>query len=83
MWNHIAVGLILMITGAWAARTSNAHTAKIMDWVAATAGAWLIAASFVLGNPFISIGLWNDVIVGVVIFILGGWAALASYRTAG
>jgi hypothetical protein len=83
VWNHIIVGIILVIAGAWAALTRNVGTAKTMDWVAAIAGVWLIVASFILGNPFIAAGLWNDIIVGVIVSILGVRAAFASPRIAG
>ena len=83
VWNHVIVGMILMIVGAWAALTSNVGTAKTLDWIAAVAGVWLIIASFVLGDPVIAAGLWNDIIVGVIVVILGVWAALASPRVAG
>jgi hypothetical protein len=77
VWNHIIVGIILVIAGAWAALMSNVRIAKIMDWIAALAGAWLLTASFILGSPMIAPGLWNDIIVGLIVTILGAWAALA------
>jgi hypothetical protein len=80
VWNHIIVGLILMIVGAWAARTSHAGTARTTNWIAIVAGTWLIMASFVLGNPFIAVGRWNDIIVGVIVLILGVRIALTSPR---
>lgn len=80
VWNHIIVGLILMIVGVWAARTSNAVTARTMNWIAAGAGLWLIISSFILRYPVIAAGLWNDLIVGVIAFIFGVWAALTSRR---
>lgn len=83
VWNHIIVGLILMTAGAWAALTRNGVTAKTMGWIAAAAGGWLIIASFILGNHAIAVGLWNDIIVGVIAFILGVWSALASPRRYG
>jgi hypothetical protein len=83
VWNHIIVGIILVIVGAWAALTSNVGTAKTLDWIAAVAGGWLIIASFILGNPATSAGLWNDIIVGVIVLILGVWAALSAPRVAG
>jgi hypothetical protein len=83
LWNHILVGLIWLLAGAWAGLTSNIGAAKIMDWIAALAGAWLMIASFILGNPFVALGLWNDIAVAVIVVILGIWAALASPRTAG
>ena len=82
VWNHILVGLLLMIAGAWAALTRQAGTAKRLHWTAAAAGAWLVLASFILRFPAVNAGLWNDVIVGAVVVILGVWAALAAARTA-
>ncbi len=82
IWNHIIAGFILMITGAWAAMTRRSATAKTMNWIAAAAGAWLIMASFIFGNSVTAPGMWNDIIVGVIVFILGIWAALATQRAA-
>lgn len=83
VWNHILVGMILVLTGARAALTSNVRTAKTMNWIAAGAGVWLIIAPFLLGTPEIPAGLWNDIIVGVIVLILSIWAALALPRVAG
>ncbi len=70
VWNHIVVGIILMIVGAWGAMTSNAGTAKWLARIAAVAGAWLVIASFILRNPAVPAGLLNDVAVGVIVVIL-------------
>ena len=67
-----------MIADVWVVRARNAGTARTLHWLAAAAGAWLLIASFTLGNPMIALGLWNDSIVGVIVVILGLWAALAS-----
>jgi hypothetical protein len=83
LWNHILVGLILMLVGVGAARTSNASTAKTMNWIAAGAGLWLTVSSFVLRYPVIHAGLWNDLIVGAIAFVLGIWAAVTSRRLIG
>ena len=83
VWNHIIVGIILIIVGARAALTNKVGTAKTMDWIATFAGVWLIIASFILGNPLTAAGLWNDIIVGVIVLILGVWSALVSPRVAG
>lgn len=80
LWNHLLVGLILMLVGVGAARTSNASTAKTMNWIAAGAGLWLMVSSFVLRYPVIHAGLWNDLIVGAIAFVLGIWAALTAPR---
>jgi uncharacterized membrane protein HdeD (DUF308 family) len=77
LWNHILVGLVLMITGVWAARTHNTRTAGRLYWIAAAAGAWLIFSSIILSNPIAAPGRWNDIIVGALAVIFGVWSALA------
>ena len=80
VWNHILVGLVLMVAGAWSGLTRKTATARALRWIAVAAGLWLIASSLVLRAPVIDAGLWNDVIVGVIVVILGVWAALATPR---
>jgi hypothetical protein len=82
LWSHIITGLILMVAGAWAALTRDVHIAKRLDWIAAAAGVWLILAPFILGPPEVPAGLWNDIIVGVIVLTLAVWAALKSPRAA-
>ncbi len=81
LWNHILVGLVLVITGVWAARTNNAATARTLSWIAVAAGAWLVIATFLLRRPIPTIGSLNDIIVGVAVIVLGVWAALTWPRT--
>jgi hypothetical protein len=83
VWNHIIVGMILVIVSVWAVLTSSAGTAKTMNWIAVVSGAWLIISSFILRYPIISVGLWNDVVVGVIVIIPGVWAAFTSPRVTG
>jgi hypothetical protein len=83
VWNHIVVGMVLMIAGAWAALTRDAGIAKTMNWLVVAAGVWLIISSLILRYPNLTVGLWNDVIVGVLVSILGVWAAFTSLRGAG
>jgi hypothetical protein len=77
VWNHILVGMILMFAGVRAALTRDVHTARVMDWIAVIAGLWLILATFLLRDLTITAGLWNDIIVGCIVVILGVWAACA------
>jgi hypothetical protein len=78
VWNHILAGMILMFTGAQAALTRDAHTARTMDWISVVAGLWLTLATFLLRDLTITAGWWNDLIVGVIVVILGVWDARAS-----
>ncbi len=82
MWNHIIVGFIWVVVGAWAALTRNIRTTRTMNWIAVAGGVWLVAASFILDTPDNHIGLWNDVVVGTIVILLGIWAALATWRAA-
>ena len=83
LWNHIIIGLLLMIVGICAARTNNVRTAMTLNWIAAGAGVWLMISSFILRYPVIGVGLWNDLIVGGIAFVLGVWAARASSQATG
>jgi hypothetical protein len=84
IWNHGIVGFILILLGATAALRSQIGTLAIkLDWAAAAAGVWLMIARFILGTPEMNAGLWNDLIVGLIVIILGGWAALSAPRAAG
>jgi hypothetical protein len=80
VWNHVLVGMILMGAGARPALTQDVRTARTMDWIAAIAGLWLILATFLLRDLTSTAGLWNDLIVGVIVVILGVWSALALRR---
>jgi hypothetical protein len=80
VWNHIIIGLIFMIAGITAARTSNPGTAKTMNGIIIVASVWLIVSSILLRYPVIAAGLWNDIVVGVIVLILGIWIALKSPR---
>ena len=82
-FDHIIVGLILALIGARAALTGNVRTARTMHWIAAVAGVWLIIAPFLLGPPEIAAGLWNDIIVGAIVFLFSIWMALVRPRAAG
>lgn len=82
VWNHVIVGFILIIAGAGAALIKNVGAARTLNWIAAVAGGWLIIASLILRAPVFSAGLWNDIIVGIIIVILGVWAALSVSRVA-
>jgi hypothetical protein len=83
VWNHILVGGILMLAGSRAALTQKPGSARTMRWIASAAGAWLVIATFILRNPSPAAGLWNDLLVGASVLVLGVWSALAAPRTAG
>lgn len=50
---------------------------KWIGWTTLIFGIWLLIAPFVLGYTGTAGALWNDIILGVLVAIFGGWAAVA------
>jgi SPW repeat len=80
LWDALIVGVALIVLGGWAALSSQEGTDKTLDWINAILGVWLIIAPFVLGYTALVAALWNDIIVGIVVVVIAGWAALAMGR---
>jgi len=75
----VIVGALLIIFGMWAALSRSA--ARVLDWLNALLGLWLIIAPFVLAFTALTpAGEISSIIVGVVVLILGVWAAVAAGR---
>ena len=53
-------------------------TAKALSWVVALAGAWEVIAPFVLKYTSTSSAMWDAIIIGLAVVVLGVWAALSS-----
>ncbi len=53
-------------------------TAKTLSWIVAVGGVWEVLAPFLLGYSGTRNALWDAIVVGVLLIILGAWAALAS-----
>ena len=79
MWNHIIVGLCVLILAA--IRVGQWQSNAWMSWVNLALGAWLIIVPFTLN--FAETALWNSVIVGIVVAVMGGWSAAASQSVTG
>ena len=77
LWDAIIVGLALVVFGAWAALANNETTIKYLSWINAVLGLWLIIAPFILSYSSAATAMWNDIIIGLVVLVLGAWAALA------
>lgn len=80
LWDAIIVGIALIVLAAWAALSSAEGTDRTLDWINVVLGVWLIVAPFVLGYSVVAAALWNDIIVGIVVVVLAGWAALTMGR---
>ena len=75
MWDAIIIGVVLVILGAWAALANASGTMKTLSWVNAVLGLWLIIAPFILAYSKVAAAMWNDIIVGIIVLVLGAWAA--------
>jgi len=80
LWDAIIVGVLLFVLGVWAALSNQVGTDRTLDWINVVLGVWLIIAPFLLGYSALAAALWNDIIVGIVVVVLAGWAALAMGR---
>jgi hypothetical protein len=74
-WNDIVFGAIVL---AVALVRVAAPALRIISWVNVVIGAWLFASAFWLDAT--ATASWNDVILGVIVFVLGLIAALAPRR---
>lgn len=81
VWNDVIVGLVVL-SFAWY-RTPRPGQAVWLSWTNAVLGAWLIIAPFTLGYSDVMAGVWNDVVVGLIVLSLAIWSAMAGGRVAG
>ena len=51
------------------------NTHKAMNWTILVFGIWQVIAAFILGYVDVGAAMWNAVIAGSVLVILGFWAA--------
>lgn len=91
LWNDVLVGIIVAAFAV--ARVARPLMNPSLSWLNALLGLWLIVAPFVLGYGGAIEGealaaegavggaqtaLWNDIIVGVIVLVLGAWSALSA-----
>ncbi len=80
MWSNIIVGILLIIFGVWAALSVNLGTARVLDWLNAILGLWLLISPFVLGSSVFMAALWTNVVLGIIALVLGVVAAVRESR---
>jgi len=80
LWNDIIFGVVILLL-AWA-RVANPGGVSALSWINAVIGLWLIAVPFVFGFSTDPTALWNNIISGALVTILGAWSALATNTTA-
>ena len=70
-WNDIVFGALIAVVGA--ARSLFALRQAWLSWLNMLFGAWVFAAAFWLDDT--ARAMWNDIIVGAIVFLLGLIAA--------
>jgi hypothetical protein len=53
-------------------------TQKTLSWLVALAGLWEVLAPFFLGYSASTAALWDAIIIGVTLIVLGAWAAISN-----
>lgn len=81
-WNAVVVGGLIAVLGGYNyyLTTSGEEVSAVAAAVNALLGLWVIAAPFVFQPG--TAALWNDVIVGALVAIFGGYNAYEATRAA-
>lgn len=80
VWNSVIVGIIIAIFAA--IRFFGAAGAVWLSWINALLGIWLILSPWIYGFTANTGRMWNSIIVGICVLILGVWSAVASSTAA-
>ncbi len=76
-WNSIIVGIVIAVLAA--IRFFAPRSAVGLSWINALLGIWMIISPWVYGYAATSVGrMWNSVIFGIIVLILGVWSAAAT-----
>ncbi|MCC7107174.1 MAG: SPW repeat protein [Chloroflexi bacterium] len=67
--NDVILGIIIVVLAA--IREFGAHRASWLSWINVIAGAWVFVSAFVLSASTQPAPFWNNIILGVIVFVLG------------
>jgi hypothetical protein len=73
-WNDVVFGIIVAVLAL--IRFGGAYRAEVLSWINVLIGAWLVVACFAI--DYTARASWNDVILGVIVFLLAAASAEAS-----
>lgn len=74
IWNDVVFGAIVAVLAL--VRVSGAYRASALSWINALIGVWLFISAFWLDKS--STAATNDIILGIIVFVLGLASASAS-----
>jgi hypothetical protein len=52
-------------------------TINMLNWLVAVAGLWEVVSPFALNYSALTVAMWNAIIAGAILIVLGVWAALS------
>ncbi len=71
----VVLGLAWVAFGLWIALTDKGEAIKLLGWLSALLGLWLIVGPAFLGYEALGAAFWNDVLAGFLGIVFGMWAA--------
>ncbi len=74
--DDIIVGIIVAVLAA--IRAFGAYQAAWLSWINLLLGIWVFISAFIFTSMATPMPFWNSIILGIIVFILGGWSALSS-----
>lgn len=76
-WNSIIIGIVIAVFAA--IRFFSPRSAVGLSWINALLGIWMIISPWVYGYANTNEArMWNSVIFGIIVLILGVWSAAAT-----
>lgn len=78
LWNGIVLGVIVVVV-AWI-RLGNFGSIPNIAWVNLIAGIWLFFSPWILRFSELSAAVGNNLILGIIVFILSVWGLATSHQ---
>jgi hypothetical protein len=74
--DDVVVGIIVAVLAA--IRAFGDQRAAWLSWINLLLGIWLVISAFIWSSTAAPAPFWNNVIMGVIVFVLGALSAMAS-----
>ena len=78
MVNAIILGILILGIGIWAAVMNSGGTIKVLSWINAILGLWVLLSPFIIRYSQTTGAMVNDLIIGIGVVIVGIWAAVVA-----
>jgi len=77
VYKDVVLGILIAALALWRAVGAETPGMASVSWLVAAGGLWVLIAPFVLGYMAATVAVYNDVIVGLAVAILGAWRGLS------